>query len=716
MNPAIRKLRVDAERAFDERRWSQALAMFSDLEKLEPAEPRWSRRVADIYKEMGSRHTKSLVNALARAADKHSRKGELVKSIALCKQILTLEPDHLQTQSRLAALHAAMALQAAEEKGSAAELPPIPGAPGRPNPASAVARAKAAFAEGPAPPPPPRLPVSHLAPPIDPGQIAFAAAASPGTAQASAPADRRSASGSARQGAPAPNGHAAKGLPGPPSAARPLPGPPLAAAPAPGGPGNASATPLAAGSTPHGSIAPGAGAAPPGGFVPGTPTGAGGGFVPGTPAGAGAAGPGAFVPGGLPAPGAAGPGTPATPVGLAGAAASSPAPGQSIGGQQIPVPSPQAFQGPLPLPAAAPAALAVGPAAPGSETESLTALNLHESIAGSRLHEAAQVPSATGSLPRVYEIPLGAGALQTVDLPGQPLAPQPTVVSLGELPPARSDANLRAQALLPEVPMFSNLTPESLLRLLSGARLLELPRGQILFRQGEPGDAMYVVADGKVGVFVEGSPPVQLSTLGEGAVIGEIAVITRQPRGATVAAVEDARLISIDRALVAEVVRGEPRALQHILGFVTQRLLDKVLRSSPLFRTLPRPEARALIRRFRLLEVEPKASLLVEGTQAAGLYVVAAGQLSVMRGAGGPNQISLATLETGSFCGEISLLTRGPATATVRARIKSLILELARSEFYEVLALYPTMRGILEQIAESRRQANAATLQLLGMP
>ena len=70
---------------------------------------------------------------------------------------------------------------------------------------------------------------------------------------------------------------------------------------------------------------------------------------------------------------------------------------------------------------------------------------------------------------------------------------------------------------------------------------------EVLFHEGDPGDALYVIVEGEVAVQAEGPPRVEMARLGPGSFIGEVALMTDQPRSATVTAVADAELLRIDR-------------------------------------------------------------------------------------------------------------------------------------------------------------------------
>lgn len=93
--------------------------------------------------------------------------------------------------------------------------------------------------------------------------------------------------------------------------------------------------------------------------------------------------------------------------------------------------------------------------------------------------------------------------------------------------------------LLSRIPLFAGLGSKQLEAL---ARLLDevdVPAGQVLMRQGEPGAEMFIVVDGQFSIERDGA---MLRTAGPGEALGELALLTEGPRTATVTATTPARL------------------------------------------------------------------------------------------------------------------------------------------------------------------------------
>ena len=91
---------------------------------------------------------------------------------------------------------------------------------------------------------------------------------------------------------------------------------------------------------------------------------------------------------------------------------------------------------------------------------------------------------------------------------------------------------MSAAAILQKVPLFSQLSPPDLQRVVDVARERAYPRNSVILFEDDPGDALYVVAGGQVKVVLIGEDgrEVILSVLGEGEFFGEMALIDDEPR------------------------------------------------------------------------------------------------------------------------------------------------------------------------------------------
>ena len=99
----------------------------------------------------------------------------------------------------------------------------------------------------------------------------------------------------------------------------------------------------------------------------------------------------------------------------------------------------------------------------------------------------------------------------------------------------------------------------------------ELKAGDVVFTKGEPADVMYAVVDGELEVEVNGHT---VATIGPGQIVGEMALIDRHetPRTATVRALTDAKVVSVDEDEFLRLVHRTPFFALQLLRIVSERL------------------------------------------------------------------------------------------------------------------------------------------------
>lgn len=263
-------------------------------------------------------------------------------------------------------------------------------------------------------------------------------------------------------------------------------------------------------------------------------------------------------------------------------------------------------------------------------------------------------------------------------------------------PRAIGTAALRALAA---TPLFADLPGQALEALVENLAIVPLLRGEVLFREGDTGDALYVIVEGEVAVQAEGPPRVEMARLGPGSFIGEIALMTDQPRSATVTGTMPSELLRIDRATLASVLADHGDVMRAVLRFVRERLVDRWMRTSPLFRPLTDEQRSQLATRFSFLEIEPGTKLITSGARPDGLYIILAGHFIVQR-----NTATITSLGAGDLIGETALLSGGTFRSDVTARSKGLALCLPAATFREMIMTHPhVLEYIGEQAELSRR-------------
>lgn len=125
--------------------------------------------------------------------------------------------------------------------------------------------------------------------------------------------------------------------------------------------------------------------------------------------------------------------------------------------------------------------------------------------------------------------------------------------------------------LIERVDLFHGLTREELVKIFSKGITMRVTKGETIFHKGTVGSQMYVVLGGSVGVF-DGNQ--QLAALHTGDMFGEMALVNREPRSATVIAVEESKLFVLSENTFQQLLtkRVAIQILMNIVNTLSRRL------------------------------------------------------------------------------------------------------------------------------------------------
>lgn len=110
-----------------------------------------------------------------------------------------------------------------------------------------------------------------------------------------------------------------------------------------------------------------------------------------------------------------------------------------------------------------------------------------------------------------------------------------------------------------EIPILSGLDRINLAKLIPNFEQVQVNSGEIVFRQGEVGDALYIIIDGIVRVYLEpGGRSREIACLGPGECFGEMALLTGEPRSADIQAMTDLILLRLAKDRFEHLIKQYP--------------------------------------------------------------------------------------------------------------------------------------------------------------
>lgn len=144
-------------------------------------------------------------------------------------------------------------------------------------------------------------------------------------------------------------------------------------------------------------------------------------------------------------------------------------------------------------------------------------------------------------------------------------------------PPSGAGARVKGSSLA-GTPLFSDFTAEELPDVLRRLKHRSYAPGDLIVREGEPGESLFVLSQGRVKVVGTGpgGRPVELAELGEGDFFGEVALLTGRPRTATITSLDETEVLELTRGDLQDLEGRHARIRQVIKEFYDKRVESTV--------------------------------------------------------------------------------------------------------------------------------------------
>jgi cAMP-dependent protein kinase regulator len=269
-----------------------------------------------------------------------------------------------------------------------------------------------------------------------------------------------------------------------------------------------------------------------------------------------------------------------------------------------------------------------------------------------------------------------------------------------------------APPLISRIALFSALEKEGLRALIGCFEMITVPAGQAVISEGEEGAEAYIVARGELEVrrLTDEQRTITLARLTNGALFGEMALLSRAPRAASVVACRPSILLVARREALEAVAEKRPDIGIELAAHCRRRMVANLVRTSKSLLSVPAAERPALVERFETKVFEKGDKLIEDGKEASGLHLVASGEVAVVGHEGGEPFV-LATLGVGETVGEVALVFRRKANADVVAVHPTVTLHLPREEFIDLVRVHPAILAGLYLLAVERDEETASALR-----
>lgn len=126
--------------------------------------------------------------------------------------------------------------------------------------------------------------------------------------------------------------------------------------------------------------------------------------------------------------------------------------------------------------------------------------------------------------------------------------------------------------ILKQIPFFATLDKELHETIIKNIEMQYYPKSYTLFKEGDEGDKMYIIKNGKVEITMEQAEKNPIATLSTNDFFGEMALVSNDPRNATAKTLEDSEIFVLHKDVFQELMRINPEIATQISNEIIHRV------------------------------------------------------------------------------------------------------------------------------------------------
>jgi len=260
--------------------------------------------------------------------------------------------------------------------------------------------------------------------------------------------------------------------------------------------------------------------------------------------------------------------------------------------------------------------------------------------------------------------------------------------------------------VMPDLPIFGELSAEDFVTLAKEVRPVILEPEQVLIRQGDEEQTIYLLSHGEIKVAQkrQNEVEIELAQAKAPVLFGEMSIMTRIPRRATVSAVTSGLAWQIDSSLLSHLGQKYPALVEKLHSLIQHRLVNNMLDSSRLFIGIPENVRDVILGAFQILSMQAGSTVINQDKMATGLFILLHGEAEVWLAKDGASRTRLATLSEGDVFGEFSLLSGEMASAEVVMPRGGVLFYLSSDAFQSLRKAVPQLEENLKDQMLTRRE------------
>lgn len=228
--------------------------------------------------------------------------------------------------------------------------------------------------------------------------------------------------------------------------------------------------------------------------------------------------------------------------------------------------------------------------------------------------------------------------------------------------PKSDEQRNRLQVVSKKVMLLNRLDEDQLTNVLDAMEERQVTAGEVVIQQGDDGDNFYVIDSGNFDIYIDGdNGPMKVGSYDGSGFFGELALMYNMPRAATIKAVSDGILWSLDRKTFRQIIVKA--------NANKRKQFEEFLKSLPVLENIDDHERSKIAdvmesQKFKSGEVIIRQGDVIDS--ASFVYFLMSGSCSITVNANGSEKV-VKEIGSGACFGEVALITKEPRNATITA-------------------------------------------------
>ncbi len=255
---------------------------------------------------------------------------------------------------------------------------------------------------------------------------------------------------------------------------------------------------------------------------------------------------------------------------------------------------------------------------------------------------------------------------------------------------------------LKRTPLFSDLSVDELMHVISKMEICFVDMGDFVFRRGDEGQSIFVITSGAAEVlsYTKYGEEVKCATLTDGDFFGVHEYFSGTERSTDVRAVTDLELFEIKRDEMASITKRHPYMSKVLYDFYKERVLEKAMALSKVFKHMSIEDRKELLEKVAVVSYPPGTDIVKYNEKGDTMFLVVSGTVEVWKLGPKGEKVSLANLQENDYFGEVAMMFDHARTSNVSAVTTVDAIVITRKHLDGVFSKYPVIKKVLEGAAK----------------